>query len=103
MLVVGSSGEAMLAVRGQLGNQLSQFGDERHVIQNGRLAPVDPLSRTLRLDREIRARHTQDFTDRLQRSSPGSNGERAINFFARPYSTASRRISTSIVFLPNSR
>lgn len=33
-----------------------------------------PLSRTLRFDREIRARHTQDFTHRLQRSSsPESN------------------------------
>ncbi|KVW22175.1 hypothetical protein WK94_14390 [Burkholderia ubonensis] len=70
---------SLIAVCGQVGNQFLQFGDERHVIQNGRLAPVDPFSGALQFDREIRARHTQDFTDRLQRSSPGSNGERAIN------------------------
>ena len=52
---------------------------------------------------QIRARYAQDVGYRLHRSSPGNKGERAIHFFARPYSTAPRRIFTSIVFLPKRR
>lgn len=50
-----------------------------------------------------RAHHTQNVTDHFHWSSSGSKGERAISFFDRPHSTASRRISFSMVFLPNSR
>lgn len=65
-----------VAIRWQLGDELSKLSGKRHVIQSGLLALVDPIGGARQLDREIGARHTQDFTNRLRRSSPGSNGER---------------------------
>src|SRR5690606_11797466 len=66
-------------------------------------ASISPAARSLGPLCCIRARYAQDVAYRLQRSSPGSNGERAIHFRSRASSTASFRISASSVFLPSSR
>src|SRR5476649_194703 len=66
-------------------------------------AAINPVGRARRPGAHMRARHAQRRTDRLHWPSLSNKGERAIHFFSRANSTASFRISASIVFLPSIR
>lgn len=94
---------APVAVARQIGDGMLDFRHQLRVVCLHGTAPILPVGRACALHRDVRARYTEDITDLLHRSSPSNDGERAIHFFARPYSTASFRISTSTVFLPSSR
>lgn len=92
-----------IAVGRQVRHMPLNFLDQPGIISHAGTATVAPVRRANPLHHHGRARHAEDFADRLHRSSPGSKGERAIRFFDRPQSTASFRISTSSVFFPSSR
>ncbi len=79
-----------------------------NTVSNGAAFGTDYFTRTAVAKSNIfvnkpRARYAENIADRFHWSSPGSKGERAIQFFERPYSTASFRISASCVFLPSRR
>src|SRR5450830_1898502 len=72
-------------------------------VEPGHSALVDPVRGSGKKVNHVRARYTKDNADRLYCPSLSNKGERAIHFFSRASSTASRRISASIVFLPSMR
>lgn len=90
-----------VAVAGEVGYCLTQFGDQLRIVSAACRSTITPMCRACPSCLGCRARYAEDFADPLQRSSSGNKGERAIQFFARPYSTASFSISFSRVFLPS--
>src|SRR5258705_3359937 len=93
-----------ITVRGQRRDLHFDLGHQFGVIARSAAAPtIVPVAATPCPYVQVGARHTQDFTHDVHRSSPGSKGERAIHFRSRATSTASFRISASKVFLPSNR
>ncbi|MCY1238106.1 hypothetical protein D9M72_508250 [compost metagenome] len=92
-----------IAIAGQMRDRIANLLDQPCIVGLPGAAPILPICRTSQLLCHIRARYTENFADPLHRSSPGNEGERAIHFRDFITSTASRRISFSMVFLPSRR
>ncbi|SAK55076.1 hypothetical protein AWB78_01441 [Caballeronia calidae] len=92
-----------VAIARQINNGQSNLFHQTSVVSASGRTSIPPVSRPRQLVRHIRARYTENLTDLLHWSSSGNECEHAIHFRDFATSTASRRISFSIVFFPSSR
>ncbi|KGS08836.1 hypothetical protein X946_56 [Burkholderia sp. ABCPW 111] len=90
---------APIAVAWQVGNKQSNCVDKACVVRLASASSVSPISWSRELCRHIRARYTENIANPLRCVSSGNEGERAIHFRDFITSTASRRISFSMVFI----
>ncbi len=102
-LSANQSPRPAVAVAGQRRNGGLDLFDQLAIIGRSTRTTIASINRTRRTANHVRARQPERSADRGYWSSPGNKGERAIHFFVRAMSTASLRISFSIVFLPRSR
>lgn len=103
MLPTQQAPDPPVAIAGQRADGLLDLLDQGDIVEHPAATRPQPWSGLFESSRQLRARHTETLTDHYHWSSPSNKGECAIHFRERAISTASLRISASMVFLPSIR